>query len=149
MTITAERQTETGINSGNNLCIDPSHNPSTNPSHDPSTDPCINSEQWQQLQLLLEDEFNELMNEFVLEAQQTIAAIEQAHLQADNTAGREQAHFLKGASANLGANQLAKQCQIMEEVCKAGMVADAHNVVADINAELKRVITEIHDRLEG
>lgn len=107
----------------------------------------INDAQWQEMQELLEDDFIALVHQFIQDAQDKAQRIRTAHAQSDNPTGLEAAHSLKGASANLGAETLSKHCHTMQEVCHAGMIADAHNVLTDIEQELKAVIQDIHQRL--
>ncbi len=107
----------------------------------------INDEQWEEMLDLLEEDFVGLVKEFVVDSQQRLERIKQAHQSGDNATGLEVAHTLKGASANIGANALSKYCETMQMVCQANMIADAHNVVADIEAEFAQVSQEIATRL--
>lgn len=107
----------------------------------------INDAQWQEMQELLEEDFAPLVTQFVTDAQHKLQQLRTAHAQGDNPTGLEAAHSLKGASANLGVETLSKHCHTMQEICHAGMIADAHNVLTDIEQELKAVIQDIHQRL--
>ena len=107
----------------------------------------IDDAQWQEMQDLLEDDFTTLINQFILDAKQKVKQIRTAHTQGDNTTGLQVAHSLKGASINLGAQTLSQHCHTMQEICYACMIADAHNVLSDIEQALNSVIQEIHQRL--
>lgn len=109
--------------------------------------PSIDNEQWNELVDLLEEDFNELVQQFMTDCYERLLMIKQAQQTADNAAGLEAAHAMKGASANLGAKLLSQQCFKMQEVCHAGMIADAHNVVTDIETELNTLVEEIKHRI--
>lgn len=109
--------------------------------------PSIDEKQWNELVDLLEEDFNELVEQFMADCHERLLLIKQAQQTADNASGLEAAHAMKGASANLGATLLSQQCFKMQEICHAGMIADAHNVVADIETELHTLVDEIKRRL--
>lgn len=107
----------------------------------------INDTQWQEMQELLEDDFSALIGQFITDAQIKMQQIQTAHAQNNNHTGLESAHSLKGAAANLGADSLAEHCFVLQEICHAGMIADAKNVINDIQKELDAVIQDIQQRL--
>ncbi len=109
----------------------------------------INDTQWQELQDLFEEDFIDLVKGFVTDSNKRVIGIRQAHQDGDNNTGGELAHALKGASANLGANNLAQYCSNMQSICKANMIADAFNVVEDIENEFANVTQEIEQRISS
>ncbi len=107
----------------------------------------INDEQWEEMLDLLEEDFVGLVKDFLVDSQKRIEVIKQAHKTGDNASGLEASHTLKGASANIGADTLSKHCFTMQSVCHANMIADAYNVVEDIETEFAKVSAEINSRL--
>ncbi|PID37536.1 MAG: hypothetical protein CR966_01390, partial [Pseudomonadales bacterium] len=99
----------------------------------------INEEQWEEMLDLLEEDFVELVEQYLVDSRARVETIEQAHKAANNELGLEEAHTLKGASANLGMDALAKYCFDMQNICHANMIGDAYNVVADIQEEFAKV----------
>ncbi len=107
----------------------------------------INNEQWEELLDLFEEDFIELVTNFVKDSQKRIEIIKKSHQEGDNSNGLEEAHALKGASANLGAETLSKHCFTMQSICQANMIQHAFNVVEDIENEFAKVEEEINKRL--
>ncbi len=107
----------------------------------------INDEQWEELLDLFEEDFIELVTNFVKDSHKRIEIIKKSHQEGDNANGMEEAHALKGASANLGAETLSKHCFTMQSICQANMIQHAFNVVEDIENEFAKVETEINERL--
>lgn len=74
----------------------------------------------QELQELLEDEFNELLQAYIHDVLSKVAEIEQLKITEDLQGIRHVAHSLKGSSINLGIEGFSQQCSEMEIHAKNG-----------------------------
>lgn len=107
----------------------------------------INEKQWEEMLDLLEEDFVDLIKEYLKDSKVRVEKIREAQVLGDNIIGLNEAHTLKGASANIGADELAKHCFIMQSICQNNMIADAHNVIEDIEAAFIKLADEINQRL--
>jgi two-component system sensor histidine kinase/response regulator len=85
------------------------------------------------------DGFSVLADSFLEDAPPRLVAIEQAFAGTDTATIAWEAHALKGAAANLGANKLSAQCQRMELKAKASDVPGAEAVFAELQTEFQKV----------
>ena len=99
--------------------------------------------QLKELKEVLEDEFRVLVETYLQDAVLRLQLIRKAFEAGDNDGGRQAAHSLKGASANLGANQLSALCEKIEHSAKAGNIAACGDVVMQIEAEFVEVKAEL------
>lgn len=84
----------------------------------------IDTEQLAELKEVLEDEFGVLIDTYITDAQLRLRLIQQGINSQDYEAVRLAAHSLKGASANLGAIQLADLCEKLEHDCRTRHYGD-------------------------
>jgi hypothetical protein len=88
-----------------------------------------------ELRELMGEDFDALIDAFQTDSQAQVDAIDDAVSQQDADRVRRQAHGLKGACINLGANDLAELCGRIEELGRAGDCATARTLVAALHAE--------------
>ena len=86
-----------------------------------------------------EDLLSELTALFLTEADASVAALREALSVDDGSAVNRSAHTLSGASANLGARDLASLCATLANPGAPGTVVDGEAQLARIEAELERV----------
>jgi two-component system sensor histidine kinase/response regulator len=86
-----------------------------------------------------EDLLSELTALFLTEADASVAALREALSVDDGSAVNRSAHTLSGASANLGARDLASLCATLANPGAPGRVVDGEAQLARIEAELERV----------
>jgi len=80
----------------------------------------LDMEQLNELKEVLEDEFQVLINTYLIDAQLRLKLIEEGLDTKNYEQVRLAAHSLKGASANIGALILAQLCEQLEHYCKIG-----------------------------
>ncbi|MCK8824050.1 response regulator [Fuchsiella alkaliacetigena] len=83
-----------------------------------------------------------LLNRFLEMNKESLAKIKKASLEGDQQLIKEEAHSLKGTAANIGANQVAKLCQQIQE----GKFSE--QAIEELEAELALVESYITDLLE-
>ena len=88
-----------------------------------------------ELRELMGEDFDSLLDSFQADSQVQIDAIADAVSQTDADRVRRQAHGLKGACINLGANDLAELCGRIEDLGRAGDCATARTLVAALHTE--------------
>jgi HPt (histidine-containing phosphotransfer) domain-containing protein len=77
-----------------------------------------------------ESDLIELIDAFLGEAPDIVAALMAAHAASDLVAGRRAAHSLKSNARDMGAIELAEICVRLEALCAAGVLPDAAEVEA-------------------
>jgi HPt (histidine-containing phosphotransfer) domain-containing protein len=75
---------------------------------------------------------DELVDTYLEDGQQQVAALRDAVATADTAALVRPAHSLKSNSLNLGAMTLGEQCRELEDLARGGAVPDAANRVEAI-----------------
>jgi|GEM_PF-672829 len=88
---------------------------------------------------LMCDDFDALIDAFRTDSAAQLEAIVQAVARCDSTGLRLQAHSLKGACANLGADDLAELCGRIEHLGRAGGCAEAEMLLGALHIELRAV----------
>ncbi len=89
----------------------------------------------------------ELIDLYVQGTPTLLEAVRAAIIAQDAMALRQTAHTCKGSSANLGATELARLCNELEEQAKSGMLANAFEMLTRIEAEYARVTVALeHER---
>ncbi len=83
----------------------------------------------------------ELVEVFLRDAPERIAALREAFAQHDDHALRMISHALKGSSRNIGATRLADACQTLELTAKSHMISHAGGIIDLINQEFLKVST--------
>lgn len=97
----------------------------------------LDMEQLNELKEVLEDEFQVLINTYLIDAQLRLKLIEEGLDTKNYEQVRLAAHSLKGASANIGALILAQLCEQLEHDCKVGKSDLSDTKYYAINNELK------------
>ena len=94
-----------------------------------------------------EDLLSELTALFLTEADASVAALREALSVDDGSAVNRSAHTLSGASANLGATDLASLCATLANPGATGSTVDGEAQLARIEAELERVRSALGSRV--
>ena len=110
-------------------------------------DEIINTEQFEDMRDLLEEDFVDLIQVYFTDSQQRIADLRNAQQKGDNANGYEVAHALKGASVNLGATQLTRLSGQLQEACRERLISDQAELIEAVALALQRVEQEIKQRL--
>jgi histidine phosphotransfer protein HptB len=101
----------------------------------------------EELRVVMGNEFTGLLQTFVQDSTQRVAAI-QRELGAANAVGlRAAAHSFKGSSSNMGARQLAHLCKQIEELALAGDVISCAPLVAELALEFVAVERDVQTLL--
>lgn len=103
----------------------------------------ISLAQFEELRDLLEDDFIDLINTYMQDAQKRVAEMRLAYTQDDNRLGFEAAHSLKGASSNLGAINLTEMCYTLQEICRSQKIHEHGSLIDEIDAESQAVNQQI------
>jgi HPt (histidine-containing phosphotransfer) domain-containing protein len=103
----------------------------------------LDATQLSELKDVLEDEFDVLVRTYLQDAELRLRLIREALQAGDNANGRQAAHSLKGASANLGAGNLSGLCERLEHEAKGGDIDRCGELVARIEAEFAAVRQEL------
>lgn len=107
----------------------------------------INQDQFDELKDLLEDDFVDLITNYITDSEKRIAEMQSAFDNNDNRLGFESAHSLKGASSNLGATHLTDMCYQLQEICRGGQIHKHQQLIDEIKAECHAVNDEIKSQL--
>ena len=110
-------------------------------------DEIVNTEQFEDMRDLLEEDFADLVQVYFTDAQQRIVKLRQAQQEADNANGYELAHALKGASANLGTTQLMNLSSQLQELCREQRISESAQLVQTIAIALDNAKQDINQRL--
>lgn len=92
-----------------------------------------------ELQVVMGDDFGNLLQTFVTDSTARIAAAQQAAAAADGEALRRAAHSFKGSSGNMGALQLSELCRQIEELAHSGQVDRCIPLLAALSEEFALV----------
>lgn len=111
-------------------------------------DEIINTEQFEDMRDLLEDDFVDLIQIYFNDAHHRIIKLRQAQQEEDNANGFELAHALKGASVNLGATQVSHLSSQLQELCRERLISNQAQLIEDIAVALQHAEEEINQRLE-
>ena len=109
----------------------------------------IDTEQFEDMRELLEEDFPELLEVYFIDSKQRIASLCSALANNDNVAGFEAAHALKGASANLGAIQLIGLSDQLQAACYAQKIDQSRLIIEALPIALKDIENEIKQRLNN
>lgn len=107
----------------------------------------INDEQFEDMRDLLEEDFADLVQIYIVDNKQRIEQLRIAQQADDNADGFEIAHALKGASANLGATQLVHLADQLQDACREQRISQQAALIEQMAAALQRVEQEINQRL--
>ena len=103
----------------------------------------LDMEQLNELKEVLEDEFQILINTYLIDAQLRLKLIEEGLDTKNYEQVRLAAHSLKGASANIGALILAQLCEQLEHDCKLQKYSDLDTLVINVSEELSIINKEL------
>ena len=112
-----------------------------------NNDEIVNTEQFEDMRDLLEEDFADLVQVYFTDAQQRIIKLRQAQQEEDNANGYELAHALKGASANLGTTQLMNLSSQLQELCREQRISEHAQLIEDIVIALNNAEQDINQRL--
>ena len=107
------------------------------------SDDVINLAQFEELQALLEEDFIDLIKNYIIDSKIRLQELQMALDNYDNRAGFEAAHSLKGASANFGATNLTELCYQIQEICRENTLQDHQLLVNDIAGQSNLVNAKI------
>jgi len=83
-------------------------------------------------------EFKRLLIELYIKDTQTrIAHLKQALASHDTLAAGREAHTIKGASGNIGANRMMECARVVEDHCARDPIASTHPAIAAMEASLE------------
>jgi HPt (histidine-containing phosphotransfer) domain-containing protein len=85
----------------------------------------------------------ELCRDYLTEARSTLAQLHDAIDRGDSTAVRERAHYLKGSSMMLGAQDLTQVCATLEKMGRDSDLTGARSALEGASKALKEVETEL------
>jgi HPt (histidine-containing phosphotransfer) domain-containing protein len=85
----------------------------------------------------------ELCRDYLAEARLTLAQLRDAIDRNDSGAVRERAHYLKGSSMMLGAQELTEACATLERMGRDAALAEADFALQQASAALKAVENEL------
>lgn len=91
------------------------------------------------LEEIMEDEFPELIQVFIVDSDPRIDALEQAFDKRDCNELRDISHSFKGASGNISALPLADLCFQLEESVRQEILDDVPELIEKISSEYKNV----------
>lgn len=91
-----------------------------------------------QLQELMGDDFAELVQVFVQDAEKRIEQIKQAITVEDSALVADLVHGLKGSAMNLSATQLSKWCGQLEQQSRVGDLSQAERLMPLIELEYQQ-----------
>lgn len=103
----------------------------------------VDDEALRELQVIMGDDFNNLLKTFVTDSTARIAAAEQALAAADGEALRRAAHSFKGSSGNMGAPRLSDLCRRIEELAHGGDIHSCIPLLDEVSAEFEIVQCEL------
>jgi histidine phosphotransfer protein HptB len=102
-----------------------------------------------ELRGIMGDEFAGLLQTFIQDSTQRVAAVEREFAARDATGLRAAAHSFKGSSSNLGARQLAHLCRQIEDLALAGDLDACAAPVGELTTEFAEVRREVDSLLMG
>lgn len=99
----------------------------------------VNEELLNELKLIMEDEFSDLMQTFLVESERQFLSAKSAWDGGDFASLRLLAHSLKGSCANVGAEQLQHTCALLEDEAKQGVGDRVPELLAQVSTQLHDV----------
>lgn len=107
----------------------------------------IDEEVLTELEEIMEDDFETLVQTYLVDAQQKISQIENDLSAADELNLRETAHSLKGSSSNIGAQLLSSLCGDIESCAMEQNIPNAMAILPGVKAEYDEVRSLLQSRL--
>lgn len=105
----------------------------------------LNQTQLTEMQELLGDNFTMLLDIFLRDSKTQIEQISEWDDTSKNSAVLREAHNLKSSAANLGLDQLATQCDLIEAALHTDKTEDVSGLVENIDELYKESITALVD----
>lgn len=105
-------------------------------------EPHLDREAIENLKVIMENDFNDLIDTFLADSEQRMISVREAVEAADADAIRKAAHSFKGASVNIGAIALSRLCKELEDAGARGDVAHVVEWVAKIDQE-RQLVAEL------
>lgn len=93
-----------------------------------------------QLKELLGSDFNLLVDAYDVDNREHLVKARECVKQQDADGLRKAIHSIKGASANIGAEQLASVCQVLESNAGSGNFADAEQHLDEIHSLFDKAV---------
>jgi len=103
----------------------------------------LNQTQLTEMQELLGDNFTMLLDIFLRDSKAQIDQICQWDSASQNSEVLREAHNLKSSAANLGLNQLASQCDLIEAAFHTEKTEDVPGLIENINSLYKESINAL------
>ena len=97
----------------------------------------------EELKMVMEEEFPNLMQTFLQESERQYQAAVQAWSERDMETLRRNAHSLKGSCANVGAADLQSSCAKLESFAKDNVEDGVSDLLNAIQQQLREVNSEI------
>lgn len=94
-----------------------------------------------ELRLVLEDEFGDLIKAFLDDSADRIVALRQQYDSKDWHQLSRTAHSFKGSAGNIGAQELSNLCMLLEEQAKDGL--SSSEMIDKVDNEQAIVCTEL------
>ena len=110
-------------------------------------DEVINHEQFIDMRDLLEDDFADLIQTYIVDSEQRIVALRTALANNDHANAFEIAHALKGSSANVGATQVSNISNQIQEACRAQDISQSSALIEALSVAWQVAKKEINQRL--
>lgn len=99
----------------------------------------LNADTIEELKDLMGDDYSLLVDMFVKDSAARILDIKDAILSGDPENVRRSAHGFKGSASNMGALNLAKLCNSLEELGRSGELSNAKQLASDIESAYSSV----------
>ena len=107
----------------------------------------IDAARLDELQEIMCEDFPELIETYLSDAEALLVEIRSSWESASYPELMRAAHSLKGASINVGADELAERCLKLESGAKAGVVEDFDGTVSAIVVAFSAVADQLRERL--
>ncbi|MCG7199199.1 Hpt domain-containing protein [Marinobacter pelagius] len=101
----------------------------------------LDEEALAELQDVMEDEFDVLIQTYIIDSRDRIASLKSALSAGDADAFAKTAHSLKGSCINIGAPRLGELCMEAEQAGKVSDLTEASRLVGEIEEEFAAVIS--------
>ncbi len=109
----------------------------------------IDTTRLDELKDIMGDELGVLVEAYIESASELVVSAEQAFASADFETLRRAAHSLKGASINIGAEDLSDYCRVLEERCHAGQPSPERTQISTITEEFRSVADALKPYSDG
>lgn len=91
----------------------------------------------------------EIIEIYISDSEDRLAKLVQALQSGDSATARREVHTVKGASSNVGANDMQQHALAVEELCAKGPVEPSHPALGELNAAFDATRTFFNHYLEG